>query len=133
MKCLSKDKRPVRLENISNNEEKAAKTCPPPQWPKAETYKLPQWHLNPWTCYHVLMWDSNLTMASKLVVKPQKQQSIMYDEGLKNKDDRIINDPSDPPYSEVELLPKGRRYRSLMANRNIYQEILCPKCCQGNK
>ncbi len=62
--------------------------------------------------FHMIMWYGNLnlkgrnklqktvSMASKILGKPQKQLSRMYNELLRCKAGRIIKDPSHPLYSQ---------------------------------
>lgn len=65
--------------------------------------------------FNMIMWYGNLNnkwrnklqkivnMASKTLGKPQKQLTSLYNEFIRNKAEKIINDPSHPLYSEFEL------------------------------
>ncbi len=58
-------------------------------------------------------------MASKIIGKPQKQLSSIYNDLVRSKAERVVNDSSQPLHREFELLPSGRRYRLPKANKNI--------------
>ena len=67
-----------------------------------------------------------VSMASKIIGKPQKHLSGIYEERITNKAEKIISDPSHPLHSEFELLPSGRRFRVPTANRNIFKKSFIP-------
>lgn len=46
-----------------------------------------------------------VNMATKIIGKPQKDLSVMYDEKILNKTKKIINDPCSALRCEFELLP----------------------------
>lgn len=80
--------------------------------------------------FYMIMWYGNLSkwrntlknienMASKILGKPQKLLSGLFDELIRSKAEKIINDSSHPLYSEFELLPWGKRYRQLMAREKL--------------
>lgn len=83
--------------------------------------------------FNMIMWYGNLNikgrnklqkivnMASKILGKPQKHLSCLYDELIRSKAVKIINDPSHPMYSEFELLPSGKRYRLPMTRKSLYK------------
>ncbi len=89
--------------------------------------------------FNMIMWYGNLNikwrnklqkivnMASKILGKPQKQLSSLYNELIRSKAEKIISDSSHPLYSEFELLPSGKRYRLPMARKNLYKKSFVPE------
>ncbi len=68
-----------------------------------------------------------VNMASKILGKPQKQLSSLYDELIRSKAEKIISDSSHPLYSEFELLPSGKRYRLPMVRKSLYKKSFVPE------
>ncbi|KAK0138761.1 hypothetical protein N1851_024704 [Merluccius polli] len=78
--------------------------------------------------FNMIMWYGNLNiqrrnklqrtvnMASKIIGKPQRHLSSLYEEQSRNKADKIISDPSHPLHREFELLPSRRHFRVPSAN-----------------
>ena len=90
--------------------------------------------------FNMAMWYGNLNLkcrgklqrivklASKIIGKTQKQLSCIYNEVLRKKAVKIVNDPSHPLHREFEILPSGRRYRTPKTNRNrnIFKNSFIP-------
>ena len=95
--------------------------------------------------FNMAMWYGNLNMecrgklqrivnlASKIIGKKQKPLSCIYNEMLRKKSVKIINDPSHPLHREFDLLPSGRRYRIPMFNRsrNIFKNSFIPNAIKA--
>ncbi len=64
-----------------------------------------------------------VSMASKIVGKPQKPLTHLYTERMRRTVRRIVSDSSHPLFNRFELLKSGRRYR---APKNDFKKSFIP-------
>ena len=88
-------------------------------------------HLSAWYEHLNCRFSNKLTrivsMASKIIGKPQKSLSLLYKERLRKKALSITADCSHPRSSQFVLLNSGRRYRVPLATKNIYKKSFVPR------
>ena len=90
------------------------------------TFHLSAWfgHLN---CKFLNKLSRIVSMASKIIGKPQKALSLLYRERVRKKALSITADGSHPLSREFVLLHSGRRYRVPLATKNIYKKSFVPR------
>ena len=89
--------------------------------------------------YNISTWYGNLQVtkgrtklagvvneASKLIGREQRQLSTLFDSSVRRNAFKIFNDPSHPLNRKFELLPSGRRLKTIMARKNIYKKSFTP-------
>ena len=95
--------------------------------------------------FNIAMWYGNLNLkcrgklqrivnlASKIIGKKQKQLNSIYNEVIRKKSVKIINDPSHPLHREFDLLCSGVRYRTpkFNRNRNIFKNSFIPNAIKA--
>lgn len=93
--------------------------------------------------FNMLMWFCNLdvknknkvqrivNMSSKIIGRPQKCLSNLFEERLSKKSAGIIKDSSHPLNGEFELLPSGRRYRTISADKAIFRNFFMPRAVKA--
>lgn len=88
------------------------------------TFHLPAWfsHLSS-KCKTKL--NRVVSIASKIVGKPQKQLTNLYTDRLKRKARRIVADATHPLCNQFELLKSGKRYRVPLA-KGIFRKSFIP-------
>ena len=64
--------------------------------------------------------------ASKIIDTQLPSLEELYKLRLRNRSNKIINDPSHPAHNIFQLLPSGRRYRSILAKTERYKNSLFP-------
>ena len=94
-------------------------------------------HIESVLAFHLSAWFGHLnvkcknklnrivSMASKIVGKPQKPLSHLYSERTRRKAERIVADSSHPLSSHFEPLRSGRRYRVPLA-KGVFKESFIP-------
>ncbi len=65
-------------------------------------------------------------MASKIIEVKQKSIDQLYDMAVRRKAFAISGDTTHPLNYAFELLPSGRRYRTLKAIKAIYKQTFAP-------
>lgn len=89
------------------------------------TFHLPAWygHLN---CRSKNKLSRIVSMASKIVGKPQKALTQLFTERTRKKARSILGDSSHPLFSQFEPLSSGRRYRVPLATKNVFKKSFIP-------
>ena len=88
--------------------------------------------------FSIIVWFSSITAedeyklnrivrtASKIIDTQLPSLEELYKLRLRNRSNKIINDPSHPAHNIFQLLPSGRRYRSILAKTERYKNSLFP-------
>jgi len=65
-------------------------------------------------------------MASRIVGRQQRPLVQLYAERVKKKAGSILADRSHPLFSQFEPMKSGRRYRTPLANKNMFKRSFIP-------
>ena len=67
-----------------------------------------------------------VNIATKLINLKQKSLNDLYQQAISKKSRSIINDPTHPLHSCFEIMPSGKRYRTLAFKRQLYNKSFIP-------
>jgi hypothetical protein len=88
--------------------------------------------------FSITVWFNSLTVddkrklnkiistASRVIGEPLPTLESIYRQRLKKRSYKIVEDPSHPAHELFELLPSGRRYRSIKTRTNRFKNSLFP-------
>ena len=88
--------------------------------------------------YNITVWYGNLSvknrstlarivkLGSKIVGRPQLQLDKLYLLAMRRKASAVLADSSHPLNPDFELMPSGRRFRTVFARKNLYKKSFIP-------